>query len=84
MEPDSHDASPRGSIDERRTIDVEILEELASGRCTPRYLARELDHQQPYISQRLRELVDDDLVDRVDRGLYELEVDEEVVLNGRE
>lgn len=79
MEPDPHDADPRGSVHERRRIDVEILLELDAGRCTPRYLARELDHQQPYVSQRLRDLVDDGLVERIDRGLYELDC--EVDLN---
>ena len=84
MEPDSTDATPRESVPETPKIDVEILEQLADGRCTPRYLSKQLDHQQPYVSQRLGELCDDDLVERVDRGLYELDVPTEVVLNGSE
>ena len=84
MEPDSTDATPTVSVPETPKIDAEILHELADGRCTPRYLSKQLDHQQPYVSQRLRELRDDDLVEKVDRGLYELDVPAEVVLNGGE
>ena len=52
--------------------DEGILRLLADGRCSPRYLAEELDRQQPYISQRLKRLVEHGHVRRVDRGLYEL------------
>jgi|GEM_PF-2082017 len=52
--------------------DEGVLRLLADGRCSPRYLAEELDRQQPYISQRLKRLVEHGHVRRVDRGLYEL------------
>lgn len=58
--------------DDLNTTDRDILQLLEAGRCTPRYLSAELDLQQPYVSQRLRRLVEHDRVDRVDRGLYEL------------
>lgn len=52
--------------------DEGILDMLAEGRCTPRYIAGELDLQQPYVNQRLKRLVEHDHVERIDRGLYEL------------
>ena len=55
--------------------DEGILDMLAEGRCTPRYHAKKLDKQQPYISQRLKRLVEHGHVERVDRGLYELVAD---------
>ncbi|NUC75050.1 winged helix-turn-helix transcriptional regulator [Haloterrigena sp. SYSU A558-1] len=56
-----------------RDVDVEILELLAEGRCTPRYLSKQIGVVQQYISQRLTRLIDHELVERVDRGLYELD-----------
>lgn len=47
-----------------------ILAKLREGRCTPRYLADELNRNQSYVSQRLRHLQDEGHVDRVHRGLY--------------
>jgi DNA-binding Lrp family transcriptional regulator len=58
--------------DDLNRTDRDILRLLKAGRCTPRYLANELDLQQPYVSQRLRRLVEHNRVRRVDRGLYEL------------
>jgi hypothetical protein len=55
--------------------DEGIVQMLQEGRCTPRYIAKELDRQQPYINQRLKRLVEHDHVERVDRGLYELASD---------
>jgi len=52
--------------------DESILRLLSDGRCSPGFLASELDLQQPYVSQRLKRLVEHDHVRRVDRGLYEL------------
>lgn len=48
-----------------------ILTKLTEGRCTPGYLAEELSKSQSYVSQRLRQLRDDEYVIRVNRGLYE-------------
>lgn len=53
--------------------DEGVLRLLEDGRCSPGFLASELDRQQPYISQRLKRLVEHGHVRRVDRGLYELE-----------
>ncbi|OYR67662.1 helix-turn-helix domain-containing protein [Halorubrum ezzemoulense] len=47
-----------------------ILAKLREGRCTPRYLADELNRNQSYVSQRLRHLQNEGHVDRVHRGLY--------------
>ena len=58
--------------DQLNDTDAGILDLLRVGRVTPRYAARELDRQQPYINQRLKRLVEHEHVRRVDRGLYEL------------
>jgi len=55
--------------------DEGIFRMLTEGRCTPRYIAGELDLQQPYVNQRLKRLVEHGHVTRVDRGLYELDSD---------
>ena len=57
---------------ELRDVDEEILWLLLEGRCTPRYLAGEIGVVQQYISQRLSRLVEHGIVEKVDRGLYEL------------
>lgn len=64
--------------DDLNATDRDIIRLLEVGRCTPRYLAAELDLQQPYVSQRLRRLVEHDRVRRVDRGLYELATGENI------
>ena len=53
-------------------IDRAILRLLLEGRCTPGYIADEIGEQQPWVSQRLRRLVDAEIVTKVHRGLYEL------------
>lgn len=58
--------------DDLNETDRGIITLLGDGRCSPRYIASELDKQQPYISQRLKRLVEHGHVKRVDRGLYEL------------
>lgn len=65
-----------------RPIDHDILDELASGRCTPGYLAKQISKQQPYVSRRLRELVDAEIVTHVDRGLYELNAEYKEATDG--
>lgn len=52
--------------------ELEILEMLEEGRCTPAYIADELDKTQEYVRGRLRELKRLGLVDDLYRGLYEL------------
>lgn len=50
--------------------DKMILVKLREGRCSPRYLSKELGKSQPYISQRLKKLTDLNYVTKIDRGLY--------------
>lgn len=52
-------------------VDEQILKMLDEGRCTPRYIANEIDKSRPYVTNRLKRLVEHGLVTRVDRGLYE-------------
>jgi predicted transcriptional regulator len=58
--------------DDLNDTDEGIIQMLTEGRCTPRYIAGELDLQQPYVNQRLKRLVEHGHVKRIDRGLYEL------------
>lgn len=54
------------------TTDRLILAKLQEGRAKPAYLASELGKHQPYISNRLKRLVDNGVVTRIDRALYGL------------
>jgi len=64
----------RSEIDESEFTDTElgILDMLDEGRCTPAYIADELDVSQEYVRGRLGELKRLGLVEQVHRGLYEL------------
>jgi len=64
-------------IDESEFTDTELdmLEKLEEGRCTPAYLADELGVTQEYVRTRLNELHRLSLVSKVHRGLYELQDD---------
>lgn len=62
-----------------RPIDVSILHQLSDGRATPRLLSREMGRQQSYVSQRLTWLLKRDIISRVDRGLYQLEIEAEAI-----
>lgn len=74
MELDFPPVRPVDCNEDLRPIDRQILGFLDwDGRATPRYLSSELGKQQSYVSQRLTYLVDHDLVEYVDRGLYELD-----------
>lgn len=78
MDPPTSTVTPRCSTPRLREIDQQILAVLEyDGRATPRYLSQQLDSQQSYLNQRLKILVDADLVDRVDRGLYEIDCEVE-------
>jgi len=57
------------------SADESIAEVLEEGRNTPSNIARRLDYSREYVSQRLKRLREHGLVERVDRGLYELSVD---------
>lgn len=61
--------------DEFSETELAILDMLAEGRCTPSYIAAEIDKSQPYIRDRLSDLKRLGLVDTVHRGLYELAED---------
>ena len=64
----------RSDIDEKEFTETEIgiLDMLEEGRCTPSYIADELDVSQEYIRDRLRDLKRLGLVSKVHRGLYEI------------
>lgn len=64
----------RSEIDESDFTDTElgILDMLEEGRCTPAYIAEELEVSQEYVRDRLRDLKRLGLVEQVHRGLYEL------------
>lgn len=51
---------------------LEILDMLEEGRCTPSYLADELDVSQEYVRDRLGDLKRLGLIEKVHRGLYEI------------
>jgi DNA-binding transcriptional ArsR family regulator len=57
---------------ELNEADEGIVDLLRDGRNTPSNLARHLDYSREYVSQRLKRLTEHDVVERVDRGLYEL------------
>lgn len=52
-----------------------IIRELREGRCTPSYLAEQTGESRQLISQRLRDLVMADYVEKVHTGLYQLTTD---------
>lgn len=67
-------AMDRSEIDEEDFSETELrmLDMLEEGRCTPGYIAEELDKSGPYVRERLKELTRLGLVTKVHRGLYEL------------
>jgi len=67
-------AMDRSEIDEDEFTETElgILDMLAEGRCTPAYIAAELDVSQEYVRDRLSDLKRLGLVEQVHRGLYQL------------
>jgi len=67
-------AMKRSEIDEDDYSDTElaILDTLEEGRGTPGYIADQIDKSQPYVRDRLKDLVRLGLVEKVHRGLYEL------------
>lgn len=64
----------RSEIDEEEftKTELDILDMLEQGRCTPAYIAEELDKSQEYVRSRLSDLKRLGLVKQVHRGLYEL------------
>lgn len=61
-------------IDKSDFTDTEIgiLEMLEDGRCTPAYIAEELDVTKEYVRARLKDLERLGLIEKRHRGLYEL------------
>lgn len=57
---------------ELNPTDIQILDHLEEGRCTPSYIADETGYDKGSIRNRLRRLVEHDHVQKVHRGLYEL------------
>jgi DNA-binding IclR family transcriptional regulator len=55
----------------------QIIDILREGRGTPSYLAERTGESRQLVSQRLRDLVMADVVEKVHTGLYELEEDPE-------
>lgn len=64
----------RSEIDESDFTETElaILDMLEAGRCTPAYIAEELDVTKEYVRGRLGDLKRLGLITKVHRGLYEL------------
>ena len=60
------------SPDDLNRTDKEVIDVLADGRVTPRYVADQLDVSRTYASERLRRLVEHRHVEKVAPGLYEL------------
>ena len=54
------------------SLHAQILKHLAEGRCTPRYLSKQVDESRQLVSDRLGDLVMGGYVKKVDRGLYEI------------
>lgn len=52
--------------------DIALLDLMEEGRVTPRYAAGEIDKSRPHVTNRLKRLTEHEIVERVDRGLYEL------------
>lgn len=65
----------RGEIDESdfTATELKILDMLEEGRCTPAYIASEIEVTQEYVRERLSELKRLGLVEQVHRGLYQID-----------
>nr|WP_276281106.1 helix-turn-helix domain-containing protein [Halorussus sp. DT72] len=50
---------------------------LREGRCTPAYIAEEHDYSRQHVRNRLQRFMELGYVERVHKGLYELESDPE-------
>jgi hypothetical protein len=59
-------------LDSPREIDRAILEELVERPLTTGHLAGQIGEQAGYVTQRLRVLVDEDVLVQLDRGFYEV------------
>lgn len=59
---------------ELNEADEKIIDVLAEGRNTPANIARRLNYTREYVANRLKRLVEHDVVAKPDRGLYELAI----------
>jgi len=58
---------------ELNPTDKEIIKMLEDGRCTPKHIAEQSGYSRQNVMNRLKRLVELGYVDRVSKGLYELE-----------
>ena len=56
-------------------VDEAILNLLHEGRITAPYASEETDYSKQYVRERLRRLVEHDVIRKVHKGLYELNSD---------
>ena len=56
-------------------VDEEILNLLHEGRITAPYASEETDYSKQYVRERLRRLVEHNVIRKVHKGLYELNSD---------
>lgn len=63
------------ALPECREIDRDLLSELRERPATTGYLARQIDEQAGYVSQRLSYFVEEDVCVALGRGYYELSVE---------
>ncbi|XGI84228.1 winged helix-turn-helix transcriptional regulator [Halorutilales archaeon Cl-col2-1] len=61
--------------------DTKIINELREGRNTPANLADRIGVSRQYASQRIKRLTEHGILEKVDRGLYELVEDPREVSN---
>lgn len=61
--------------DELDELHESILDELAEGRATPSYLADQTGESRQLVSSRLRDLMMGGHVEKIHKGLYELQSD---------
>lgn len=59
---------------ELNDADEKIIDVLTEGRNTPANIARRLNYTREYVANRLKRLVEHDVVEKPDRGLYELAI----------
>ncbi|WP_435065906.1 hypothetical protein [Halobaculum sp. EA56] len=58
--------------DDLNDVDRQLLDELAEGRGTPKFLSERISTDRSYVSQRLKRLSEHDHIEKLETGLYEL------------
>jgi len=69
-------ANPIMDADDMRDADWEIVAVLREGRANAPYIAEQTGYSAQYIRERLGRLKQDDIVEALGHGLYELHADE--------